>query len=292
MSFDLNFGPKDSAVPSIGALKQHFEKSSLFHANELQNGGVQFWYENKATGVYCDFSYSPTVTDDELGQLAASGLSFNLNYIRPSFFAYETMPLVQHFCEHFNLLVEDVQEETVQTAIASQLIDSWKLHNERAVAALSHEQDVEIRYLPEEDATEWWRYMSVKEEIEQSFAEDVFVPTVMILESPEKQMFTMIAWTKGIPQFFPRCDYVLLLRDKKRLFGSKEEVGLVPYAEIMASIRPHLGEYNQANPAIKYLRPDKSADVLSTFQHFTLQPIELSQYSRIAPDDFHDVALI
>jgi hypothetical protein len=85
---------------------------------------------------------------------------------------------------------------------------------------------------------------------------------------------------------------VILQRDKKRLFGSKEEAGLVPYAEIMASIRPHLDEYNHANASIKYLRPDKAAGALSAFQNFTLQPIDLSQYSRIAPDGFHDVSLI
>lgn len=282
---------KAGRFPPLEELNAYFQARPSFQITNLETRGHQFWYQNDTTGVYCDFSYSPDEADDEISRFGASGLTFNLNYIRPSFFAYETMPLVQNFCEHFNLLVEDVQEETVHDRNARQLIESWRLHNESAVAALSQEKDVEMRYLPEERATEWWRYASVKQKLEESLTEDIFVLTIMILESPDKRLFTMIVWTRGIAQFFPRCYYVHVQRDRKRLFGTKEEAGLVPFDEVIEGIGSYLDEYDRDNGSVKYLMPDKMPDVVSAIQNFALTPIDLSKHTQVAADGFHDVAL-
>jgi hypothetical protein len=64
MSFDLYFRDPDSGTPSAERLKEYFAASLLFRINDLENGGAQFWYENQATGVYCDFSYCPRGSDD------------------------------------------------------------------------------------------------------------------------------------------------------------------------------------------------------------------------------------
>jgi hypothetical protein len=123
MSFDLYFCRQDSSAPAIPELKQYFASFPLFNVEDVAAGGVQFWYQNEATGVHCDFSYSP-LDANELEGCGSSGLTFNLNYSRPSFFAYETMPLVEAFCKHFDLVVEDPQEETVQPAETEILITS------------------------------------------------------------------------------------------------------------------------------------------------------------------------
>jgi len=294
VSFDLNFGRLDGTIPSVEDMKEYFQGFSSVQVNDTDPGGVQFWYQNEVTGVYCSFSYSPDDVDeefDQVNQFSASGLSFNLNYIRPSFFAYETMPLVQGFCEKFELLVEDVQEDRVEAANASKLIQSWRMHNERAVGALADDKDVETRYLPEERATEWWRYTSIKQSLEDSLSDDIFVPSIMILENVEKRLFTMVVWTKGISQFFPDCDYVLVQRDKKKLFGSKEEVGLVPFDAVMDWLSSNLDEYVMDGGPVKYLSPDKMPAVVSAIQNLTLLPIDLSQHTRVAADGFHDVIL-
>jgi hypothetical protein len=293
LSFDLNFGRRDGTMPSVEKMKEYFQNSSSFRINELETSGLEFWYENDATGVYCLFSYTPDDVEAELGQFSAGGLTFNLNYIRPSFFAYETMPLVQRFCENFDLLVEDVQEENVKAADVSRLVESWRRHNERAVSALSQEKEgVEMRYLPEERATEWWQYTRLKQSVEDSLADDIFVPTILILESLEKQLFTMIVWTDGISQFFPHCDYVLVQRKKKKLFGSKEEVGLIPFEAVIERIGPYLDDYDLDSGSVKYLSPNKMPEVVSEIQNFTLSAIDLGRHTRVAADAFHDVSLV
>lgn len=292
MSFDLHFCRQDGSTPSIPELKEHFSANPFVQINDVDDGGVQFWYQNEATGVYCDFSYSP-LDATELEGCGASGLSFNLNYIRPSFFAYETMPFVEAFCKHFDLTVEDIQEETKSPADASQLIASWRSHNAKALGAMvqaAKEEGMELHYLPEQRATEWWRYMSVRQAIEDGITEDIFVPSLMILLNPANQLFTVMVWPNAIPQFFPPCDYVYVQREKKRIFGTKEEAGLVSYRSVIDTIEPLLDNYEYNGLKIKYLSPDKTTDAQRLAQTLRLQSIDLSQHTQIAPDGFHDVA--
>jgi hypothetical protein len=221
----------------------------------------------------------------------SSGLSFNLNYVRPSFFAYETMPLVEAFCKRFNLIVEDSQEETMGPADASHLIESWRAHNARAMGAMTEvakEEDMELHYLPEPRATEWWRYMFLRQGIEDAVTEDIFIPALLILMSPVKQLFTMIVWPKGIAQFFPPCDYVYVQREKKRMFGTKEETGLVPYKSVFETVAPILDDYQFGDLQLKYLSPDKTQMTSRLIKTLKLQPIDLRQYSQMASDSFHD----
>lgn len=293
MSFDLYFCRPDGSTPSTSDLKEYFSTIPFSKLTDVDDGGVQSWYHNEATGVYCDFSYSPSDASESEG-CGASGLSFNLNYVRPSFFAYETMPLVEAFCKRFDLTVEDIQEETKGPADASQLITSWRSHNARAMGGMvqfAKEEGMELHYLPEQRATEWWRYMSARQAIEDSTTEDIFVPSLMILLSPANQLFTVTVWPNGIPQFFPPCDYLYVQREKKRLFGAKEEAGVVPYQSAIDTIEPLLDNYEYNGLTIKYLNPDKTHDAQRLAQSLRLQSIDLSQHTEIAPDGFHDVAV-
>ncbi|HKR15292.1 MAG TPA: hypothetical protein VJT15_24715 [Pyrinomonadaceae bacterium] len=293
MSFDLYFCRPDGAIPSIPELKQYFSTIPFVEINDSADGGVQFWYQNEATGVYCDFSYSPLDANESEG-CGSSGLSFNLNFVRPSFFAYETMPLVEAFCKHFNLTVEDSQEETIGPADAAQLIASWRSHNAmamRSMVQLAKEEGMELHYLPEQQTTEWWRYMSVKQALEEAVTEDIFVPSLMILQSPANKLFTVIAWPMGIAQFFPPCDYVYVERENKRIFGTKQETGIVPYQSVLATIGPLLSDHEHAGLQLKYLSPEKTPAAAPLIQTLQLQPIVLSEHTQIASDNFHDVAL-
>jgi hypothetical protein len=296
VSFDLYFGREDSTLPTIQDLRAYFQKS--FELNDLKSGGTQFWYKNDATGVYCSFDFDDGDEENlDVNGFSSSGLSFNLNYIRPSFFAYEAMPLVESFCHHFNLLVEDVQEEVVHTGEAGRLIDSWRSHNERAVRGLEgftpdDETDkIELPYLPEERATEWWRYASIREGLQESVGDDIFVPSIMILESPEKQLFSVIVWPEGISQFFPRCDYVLVQRKKKRFFRTVEEFGLVSYSDVIATVGAYISDYDTSIGPLKCVPPESQVSVLPLHLNLDLMPIDLSSHKAIESDGFHDVAL-
>ena len=293
MSFDLYFCPRDGSAPSVPHLRDYFSSRPLFQVNDVPAGGVEFLYENEATGVYCVFSYSP-LDAEELEGCGSSGLTFNLNFSRPSFFAFETMPLVEAFCKHFDLMVEDPQAETVQSADASVLISSWRAHNAAAMGALRNaaiSEEIELYYLSEESATAWWRYMKIRQDIENAITEDIYVPSLWVLMNPAHEVFTLMTWPKGIPQFFPRCDFVYVQRDRKRLFGRKEETGIVSYATLMGKIDHLLDDYEIKGLRTRYLRPEKAHLAVPLIQSLDLQPIDLTQHTRLSAHSFHDVVL-
>ena len=293
MSFDLSFCRADETVPAIAELKEYFQTNSLFEANDTAGGGVQFWYQNPATGVYCDFSYSPLDAEEQEG-CGKSGLSFNLNYARPSFFAFETMPLVQAYCRHFKLQVEDPQADTVGPADAQSLIESWQSHNASAVKAMQamrKQEEVALHYLAEDRATDWWRYMSRRQRLEESLTEDLFVPTMITLLNPAREVFTMIVCPIAIAQFFPRCQYLCVKRETRRLFRTKEEIGLVAYETVIDAISTLLEEYEFEGLRINCLRPAKLAAATERLQKVPLLAVDLSQYTQLASGDYHDVAL-
>ena len=61
----MYFCRQDRSIPSIPELKEHFSPIQFFQVNETTDDGVQFWYQNEATGVYCDFSYSSPLDANE-----------------------------------------------------------------------------------------------------------------------------------------------------------------------------------------------------------------------------------
>lgn len=288
MSFDLYFCRPNAPLPSVAALKQYFASLPHFNVQDTADDGVQFWYQNESTGVYCDFSYSPLDAVEAEG-CGSSGISFNLNFVRPSFFAYETMPLVEAFCKQFDLVVEDPQAETIGPPNANDLIASWRNSNANATSAVLAQTEAETHYLPEPTATQWWRYMSVFPTLQTTVTEDLYIPQPFIILNPAKQLFTMTLWPDGIAQFFPSCDYVFVQRDKKQLFGSKKEQGLVSYQNVMSALKPFLDQFEVGDLRLKYLRPENTANVASLIKKLHLEPIELSQHTRMGADSFHDV---
>lgn len=234
---------------------------------------------NAATGVYCYFS---------MDESEANSLCLSLNYNRPTFFALETLPVVESLCRRFNLLVEDPQEEVVQPASSNDLIQSWRIHNERAVKAIN-EQGMALNYMPEDKANDWWAYTRVKEEITANLGESVFVPEVFILKRPSEEPFRMIVRPEGNRQLLPPCDVVCIVRSDD---GSPSEItdqGFVSYEAFLDRVGAYTSEYRIGTHSYRLLDPTKHPEVISLTRDLELVPA--SNLEQVAPDGFHNVVL-
>jgi hypothetical protein len=60
---------------------------------------------------------------------------------------------------------------------------------------------------------------------------------------------------------------------------------------VLKTIEPLLDDYEFGGLQIKYVRTDKTPSVARLIQTLKLELVELSQFTRIASDGFHDVAL-
>jgi hypothetical protein len=266
MSFDLYL--RRDNLP-LNAILEHLGKFPDFQRQELPDSSYAL--VNPATSVYCYFRM-----DEQ------ESLCFSLNYNRPTFFALETMPVVENLCRQFQLMVEDPQEDFTGPASLPDLINSWRIHNERAVKGLKA-QGVALNYLPESKANEWWSYARVREKMAADLGDSVFVPEVFILKRPAEEPFRMIVWPEGNRQILPPSDVVWIER-------SADDRGLVSGARFFEMVLPYTSEYRIGTEAYRLLDPVWHTEVISLTRTLELMPVT-SQYEQIAPDGFHDVVL-
>lgn len=165
MSFDLFFcSPKNEKV-NFDDVERWAESIEYFKRNE-----TQLWYANPDTGVYfsIDFASDDAESPDDAPLIPDgyfdSGLSFNLNYNRPRYFAFEAMPIVANLATRFGLGVVDPQadlDEPPLTRVADTdaLVSSWTTHNESATLALIRDPDFSnpLHMVPA-DSLYLWRY--------------------------------------------------------------------------------------------------------------------------------------
>ena len=83
--------------------------------------------------------------------------------------------------------------------------------------------------------------------------------------------------------------HVLVERQKKRLLSAAEEMGLVRYESLMESLRHLLDDYEFQGSRIRRLPPAKNQQAGPIAQKLHLEPLELKQCRRIAPDRLHDI---
>jgi hypothetical protein len=274
-------------VPSEGRreeLAAWFEAQPEF-AVEREGEVFNVLYENEATGVYCSFFYG----EEEDG---AEGLSFSLNYVRPTFFARESFDALGRVCSELRVQVVDQQgdDETAVPCDPGELERSWIQGNELSVQAVSETTGEKPAWLEQARAFAWWEYARVKKQIEDEFLAsnyDVFVPNVMLaVDVPTNHVVRMVAWTDSIPFVVPECDLFVIGRPNKRLLGRKLEQGLAPAETVLAPIEPHLTPFEHG---LRILTPDAAEAARPAFEALQVGPLEPTRYERVAPDRFVDV---
>lgn len=222
----------------------------------------------------------------------AEGLSFSLNYVRPTFFARESFDALGRVCSELGLQVVDQQgdDETATPCDPEELERSWIQGNELSVQAVSGTTGEKPPWLEPARAFAWWEYARVRKQIEDEFLASnygVFVPNVMLaVDLPMNHVVRMVAWTDSIPFVVPACDLFVIGRPKKRLVGRKLEQGLAPAETVLAAIESHLTPFEHG---LRILAPDSAEAARPAFDALQVGPLEPTRYEGVAPDGFVDV---
>lgn len=278
MSFDLYLRGDHWALE---ALLKYLDRYPEFQRQDLPKKDLGHSFLNPATGVYWYLG----IDGRENSQMGSVYIS--LNYNRPTFFALETLPLVESLCKHFQLLVEDPQEDFLGPASLEDLIKSWRIHNERAVKALNA-QGMALNYMPERKANDWWEYARVRENIATNLGDTVFVPEVFIIKRPSEEPFRMIVWPEGSRQILPPADDVWIDRSDSTYAG-KADQGFVSFDRFFDLVAPYTSEYPVGTQSYKLLDPGKHPEVISLTRELELIPP--TNHEQVGPDGFHDVVL-
>ncbi len=160
MSFDLYFCRREEADITVEELRAWATRHEYFTENEHE-GTINFAYENEDTGVY--FSVGHGFPESAFGNTQEDGakprfkdgaypvsVDFNINYIRPSFFAHEAMPLMVDLAESFDLLMGNPQfDDNVTGSVGLTTYSNKVATNESEI----EEADTEIDAAREEGKT-------------------------------------------------------------------------------------------------------------------------------------------
>jgi hypothetical protein len=303
MSYDLYFYQRVGQKFEQERVRTYFLNQSGFTINGSLPGSWQAWYENDVTGVYCSFDYDELIEEDSAPpsapEFSFTGLCFNINYHRPTFFALESMPLVCHVAETFRFLVGDPQEDTgdlivpIQPAIEA-LVGSWERHNAGAVPAVHQDPDDEPPYLyyPREKAIYWWGYTRAKDTFQDQIEDDVFVPSICLFRrGDEKVVRSFILWSDALPQVFPKADYVLynvMAQDKKGTAYSKRRE-LLPWRGVMEELQPLLDPCDGPVADLVVTPSHRTQELRKIFSR--IEGPTFRDFQFVGPDGFVDVYL-
>ena len=272
MSFDIHYC---QAAPASGDLpddevRSWADRNLHFTRRPIDDGSVEYWYENEDTDVYFALTQVAHQTstdrrDEERPPLPPPlryvGWNGNLNYCRPSFFAYEAMPILADFAASFGLNIFDPQEfddgrnGLMAVPHAPLLVSSWLEHNQRAIEALfAHYRNHEERRFPsvhimdEALLTQIWRHNFHREVIQEAHGPNAFVPRVSLISGlADDVLHSVVVWGEGIPIILPRTDGILLVNTRRSFFGWKptHKLHFVSMQDALPFLERQLHDYDR-----------------------------------------------
>ena len=229
MSFDLHLCR--ATGDSAGAAEVDAAMSEIPRCRRADGDPPSWLYFNPATRAYCQFDLEPSASEEAIAEACSlepyrgAFLTASVNYLRPSFFADELMPVVARLCERLDALVVDPQAEDSdepQPAPVDEagLAASWRRSNARAVAA-ARGQGTKLRVWTRDRADSWWRYQCCKDAL-QDRIEHAFVPTLgLFTHGDDGAVKSVVVWTDFMPIVAPSCDVYCILRHKRGLLSAK-----------------------------------------------------------------------
>jgi len=309
MGFDLYFCHHRDASINRSWLLSHL-RALEFATEELaeDQSVLQFIYEHPETGVYCLFDLLPeaAIATDDL-QLpdgyVSTGLSVSLNFLRPSFFALEVMPLVSRLSAEMSLWLYDPQQDCLHHpgAPPEVLAEEWMAHNARATRGLALDANpIRKPYLPAASSIAWWRYAHAKKGLQEQLGDSVFVPAILLTQDSQLRVRQVVIWSAEVlgslpflkrvlplPQVFPPCDYYMLSSGKPS--AKKFSTRFVSYSDVISGLGSLLGPLPGALAGLRILRPARQQAAAAVFA--TLPALDPSPLERIPPEALSDVDL-
>lgn len=297
MSYDLYFFEREKEKLKKKEVVDYFQRMPNFNVNHVENGDIQIYYNNEDTGVYFVVDYIDSVNRED-GQTVQegffdAGLTFNINFNRPTFFALEAMQCVVKISKDLSLFILNPQMngeemEVPQKYTFQELIESWTKSNTWAVGI--YKEKGELLYLPYEESMKIWTYQKEKSLCQERLGDDYFVPSIFVArDKGSNKLLKIITWNQAIPQVVPECDYILILREKKKFFGIKKDLekGIVKYETLIKELDRLLEPFDGPIEKMKILHPYRSPEALSIFNNIKIQDFEFIE--GVGMDGFIDV---
>lgn len=291
MSYDLYFcSQRDEALDFNAVVAWAGDVGNFEHK------GTQLWYENKETGVYFSLDFEQGKFDSPEDNILPagffdSGLSFNLNYNRPSFFAYEAMPLVEEISARFNLCIYDPQggDEAQCKIDRENLIRSWITHNENAVKVMVEQGVQQDSFMARANSEYLWNYLRQKSDLQTACGDQIFVPSLVPVKvKSEGHVGIAFVVGEGVLTLIPQSTWIFIVLEK-RAFQKKKEVFAIDAATFSQVLRPYLDQFEWNGLNLRVIRSG-SVHLVGKLLRDLSDALPRDNFEVLAMDSFVDIA--
>ncbi|NAY93442.1 hypothetical protein GTQ34_16140 [Muricauda sp. JGD-17] len=294
MSYDLYFYRKKDNPISKEKIYSEFKELIPIDLSEVD---TQIHYENERTGVYFLIDINEANTEQEDIELfdnfegfENTNISASINFLRADYFGREIFPIIGAICEKLDLYIFNPQEfdETRERPLkwtSSELVEHWTDHN----AQVSRQQfeELELKYYPKEKSDKIWEYTSMIDTLENEMDEDIYIPNLfMIMNQKTKDVFSYVVWSQSIPLILPKVDFIILVKNYKKLFKKIEEIGIVKYEDVVSKFTNEFEKFNNDNVDCLILKQRNADRIKKEFNSFPIWKSHQEFGTQIGLDNF------
>lgn len=300
MGFVIYIVRPDLAPLAGGELRKYFRARKNMEV-EQDGAALVVTYRNPLTGVGFVFNYNPAGLKDASGRDGEAyrnlQLSCSIDYLRPSFFAYEASVEIDMLVSRHGHSVLNPQSQTSPDApamfVANEMLKDWQRGNARAIVAHMKKKGPVPTVHPKYSGM-IWKYLIVKKRIEEKLGPEVLTPEMEVMRSGNSSVaHALLKWTNCAPMALPACQSVLIRRVKRKGFlgiGRKVEKGLARYEDVLAAMKPFMKPLALEKPSyvVPVLMPESSNGALKAFRQIPLSPLP-KKMKPVPLDSFVDV---
>lgn len=264
MSYDLYFF-KTKGSPITDNEIENFLSSEL-----VPEENNQWFFHNSDTEVYFTFEKTEKENNDDsenFEDFKDVNISFNLNFLRPSFFGIEAFKFINKLVNDLDLYVFNPQSENDKPYKPNQkeLFNNWNNTNLNASSSHFSEQN---SYLDIEKSNQIWNYNANRNLIQQKLGNAYFVPKMFFFKTKENNdVITVSSWTEHIPNVIPNADYFLLTKVQKKWFKTKKENALISREKLLSTFGEYLNDHDFIN--CKIIHPENAQKVKILFNNIS-----------------------
>jgi hypothetical protein len=261
MSYDLGFWTSPGVEVDHEAVAAYFERLAHCKVEKQARNDFEAIYENPDTRVYWVVDRLPEPEDEDAPRFpgfTATGLSFHLNFLRPTWFGMESFPQIVEFARTLDFWAAEPGAQP-RRPDAEALLESWKSFNDRVA---QHEAE-RVPKLERSKSLEMWSYNRLVAQLQadpQRLTDAAYVPHILPIRKKDAiEIYRAVAWNGNIPQIFPEVDYIIVGKAKKSFLGSiigarpEFDYLLAPWLDVVRILGDQLESFESNDLQLKLL---------------------------------------
>jgi hypothetical protein len=277
---------RPNLAPLTGGEIRNYFRARKNMEIESEGASLVVTYLNPLTSATFVFNYN----SDGLKQAAERPgeafqnvqLSCTIDYLRPSYYAYEASVEIDRLVNTLSLSVLNPQSrkspDTPDMFVATEMLGDWQEAN-RAVVAEELKNGGTVSAVSPRYTGMLWKYLIVRARIQERLEDGVKAPDIVVMRAGGgTSARTMVKWDDASPIALPPCQSVLIHRIRRNgIFGigRKVEDGIASYEDVVSTMKAYLNDLALDKPTYRLpvLRPHMAKVAKKAFRKIPLNPL-------------------